>query len=213
MLKRLSLVGFLLALPLAAPPGASAETQIPGPDAGVRARLVDGTIASMRFSPSLFRELAGKRVVIACTQMSDPDESGITGVGVGSEAFRMPKRRRVVRRFVGRGYDYCTLRAGRRHVVTFATSERGAVAVDEQFRTFLMLTVLESAKARRVLPVVPLASPSDTPPAGSVGYYSDGGEHAAVVMLSDAGRRLFVEVNADDVLYTNLARYLSGGIF
>lgn len=213
MLKRLSLVGFLLALPLAAPPTASAETQIPPPEAGVRARLVDGTIASMRFSPSLFRELAGKRVVIACTEMSTSDGPGITSEGIGSEAFRMPKRRRVVRRFVGRGYDYCTLRAKRRHIVTFATSERGAIVVDEQYRTYLMLTVLSSEAARSALPVVPLASPSDTPPAGSIGYYSDGGEHAAVVMLSDAGRRLFVEVNADDVLYTNVARYLSGGIF
>ena len=57
-----------------------------------------------------------------------------------------------------------------------------------------------------------LTSPSDTPPPGSVGYYSDGAQHAAAVVLSAAGRRLFVEVDADDVLRTNVARYLGEGI-
>ena len=57
-----------------------------------------------------------------------------------------------------------------------------------------------------------LASPADTPPPGTVGYYSDGAEHAAAVTLSAAGRRLFIEVDADDVLRTNVARYLYAGI-
>jgi hypothetical protein len=58
-----------------------------------------------------------------------------------------------------------------------------------------------------------MASPSETPPAGSVGYYSDGGEHAAAVVVSEAGRRLFVELDAGDVLHTNVAKYLYVGIF
>jgi hypothetical protein len=62
------------------------------------------------------------------------------------------------------------------------------------------------------LPIVALASPADTPPPGSVGYYSDGARHAAAVVLSAAGRRLFVEVDADDVLRTNVAMYLGGRI-
>jgi hypothetical protein len=40
--------------------------------------------------------------------------------------------------------------------------------------------------------------------------YSDGGEHAAAVALSAAGRRLFIELNADRVLHTNVAEYLFG---
>jgi hypothetical protein len=210
MLKRLSLVGTLLVVSLAIPQAAQAVTQIP-PDSGFNGRLVDGKIVSMRFSPSLFRQVAGRRVVIACTQMGETGP-GIHGEGVGSEAFRMPKRRRVVRRFVGPGYDYCTLRLGRRHIGTFAVSERGAVAVDEQYQAIALVTVLDSAALRRALPVVPLASPSDTPPAGSIGYYSDGGQHVAAVVLSDAGRRLFIELDADDVIRTNVARYLYGGI-
>ena len=117
-----------------------------------------------------------------------------------------------MRRYVGKGYDYCTLRLGRKNLVTFATSDRGRVLVDEQYRTLLMMIVLTTEGAFSALPVLALASPSDTPPTGSVGYYSDGAEHAAAVVLSAEGRRLFVEVDADDVLRTNVARYLGEGI-
>jgi hypothetical protein len=58
--------------------------------------------------------------------------------------------------------------------------------------------------------VVALAAPSDTPPAGVVGYYSDGAQHAAAVGLSTQGRRLFLEVNGD-VLHTNIVEHLFGG--
>jgi hypothetical protein len=191
------------------PAAAPAVTQI-SPDGGVRGRLVDGAIVSLRFSPAAFREVAARRVVIACTQLGP--EGLISWEAVGSEGFRMPKRRRVVRRYVGRSYDYCTLRLGRKNLVTFATSDRGRVLMDEQYRTLLLETVLTTGGAFSALPVVALASPSDTPPPESVGYYSDGAQHAAAVMLSAAGRRLFVEVDADDVLRTNVARYLGEGI-
>jgi hypothetical protein len=221
MLKHLSLGGLFLAVSLAVPAAAPAVTQIP-PDGGVRGRLVDGTIVSLRFSPAAFREVAGRRVVIACTQLG-PETLGISGVGIGSEGFRMPERRRVVRRFVGKGYDYCTLRLGRKRLVTFATSDRGAVLVDEQYQTLSLVAVLTTAPddsghryrtpaefaAAVPFPIAPLASPADTPPPGSVGYYSDGALHAAAVVVSAAGRRLFVEADADDVLRTNVAKYLS----
>ena len=172
---------------------------------------MDGAIVSLRFSPAAFRQVAGRRVVIACTQVG-PDRPGLTWEAVGSEAFRMPKRRRVVRRYVGRNYDYCTLRLGRQRLVTFATSDRGEVLVDEQYRAILLEVALTGQSARSAPGVVPLASPADTPPPGSVGYYTDGAEHAAAVTLSAAGRRLFIEVETDDVLHTNVARYLSAGI-
>ena len=223
MLKRATAVGALLLTSLATPAAASAVTQIP-PDGGVSGRLVDGAIVSLRFSPAAFREVAGRRVVIACTQLG-PERPGLSWEAVGSEAFRMPNRRRVVRRYVGKGYDYCTLRLGRKSLVTFAVSDRGRVLVDEQSQTLSLLGVLIAAPddsgryrtpaefaAAVPLPIAPLASPADTPPPGSVGYYSDGAQHAAAVVLSAAGRRLFVEVDADDVLRTNVARYLDGRI-
>jgi hypothetical protein len=57
-------------------------------------------------------------------------------------------------------------------------------------------------------PVVALAAPEQTPPAGTLGYYSDGAEHAAAVTLSASGRRLFIELKPDDVLHTNVASYV-----
>jgi hypothetical protein len=56
-------------------------------------------------------------------------------------------------------------------------------------------------------PLAALDSPSATPPAGALGYYSDGAEHIAVVIVSASGRRLFYELDADDVLRTNVAGY------
>jgi hypothetical protein len=61
---------------------------------------------------------------------------------------------------VGPGYDYCTLRVRRKHIVTFATSERGEVVVVEQYLTFVMITVLSSEAVRSALPVTQLASPA-----------------------------------------------------
>ena len=60
------------------------------------------------------------------------------------------------------------------------------------------------------LSVVSLGTPSDTPPAGSIGYYSDGAQHVAAVVLSASGRRLFVEADVDHVIRTNVLEYLYG---
>jgi hypothetical protein len=56
-------------------------------------------------------------------------------------------------------------------------------------------------------PVVALDSPSDTPEGGAVGYYSDGDQHVAAVIVSKSGRRLFIE-HEGDVLHTNVAGHL-----
>jgi hypothetical protein len=218
---------------LALPSSAVAQVQIP-PDAGLRARLVDGTIVAMRFAPRLHRQIAGRRITLSCSALAERAGPGIYVVETGEESFRLPKTRRLVRRFIGRGYDYCTLYLkGRRHVVTFALNDRGAARVDEQQRAIMLSTVLtlagaddgnfmtpdeflQSKRARAFAsqqPIVAVSSPSDTPPAGSLGYYSDGGEHAAAVVVSSAGRRLFVEVNADSELHTNVAQYLYEGIW
>ena len=58
------------------------------------------------------------------------------------------------------------------------------------------------------LPVVALASAGETPPAGAVGYWSDGARRVAVAVLSASGRRLFIEFSEDDVLRTNVAGYI-----
>jgi hypothetical protein len=60
------------------------------------------------------------------------------------------------------------------------------------------------------LSVVALPTPSDTPPAGSIGYYSDGGHHVAAVVLSALGRRLFLEFDLGQTIRTNVVEYIYG---
>ena len=60
------------------------------------------------------------------------------------------------------------------------------------------------------LTVVTLAGPDESPPPGSVGYYSDGGERVAVVLISARGRRLFIEYEPDGVVRSNVLGYLYG---
>ena len=129
---------------------------------------------------------------------------------------------------------------GRRHyperlIVAIPLTQRGAVRLDERARAHALVTVLQIAAVlprqkgsdRYATPaelvaylpalgrplelsVVELASPSDTPPAGSLGYYSDGAQHVAAVVLSASGRRLFFEADVDDVIRSNVIGYVYG---
>jgi hypothetical protein len=126
-------------------------------------------------------------------------------------------------------------RFGRELIVAIPLTQQGAVRLDEDARAHGLLALLSIAQidARRrdldgfptssdlvaLLPelrrplrlsVVVLASPADTPPAGSIGYYSDGAHHAAAVVLSASGRRLFLEYDADDVIRSNVVGYIYG---
>ena len=123
---------------------------------------------------------------------------------------------------------------GRELIVAIPLTQRGAVRLDERAHAAALLGLLTVAalpqedgldryassadlvsrvselKHPLELPLVALSSPSDTPPAGSIGYYSDGAQHAAAIVLSASGRRLFLEVDADEVIRTNVAKYLFG---
>lgn len=123
----------------------------------------------------------------------------------------------------------------RRLVVAIPLSQRGAVRLDEQARAFALLRLLtlaavdgsrreldgypSSAELVALVPalrrpfnlsVVALSSPAETPPAGSIGYFGDGTRHVAAVVLSATGRRLFLEYDVDEVIRTNVLRYLYG---
>lgn len=123
-------------------------------------------------------------------------------------------------------------RVPRRLIASLPLTQQGTVFLDNQYHAFLLvglLTVSELAAEEKgregyLTPdelmelanpepgapaLVVLVSPSDTPPADAVGYYSDGAKHAAVVTVSAAGKRLFFEVNGDAV-HTNVLRYLGG---
>jgi hypothetical protein len=133
-------------------------------------------------------------------------------------------------RAVGRGRE--RTRHRRKLIVSVPLTQRGAVFLDEEATARTIATVLElggimaqdrnrtgyvspaellEALRPRRRQVVALAAPPDTPPPGAVGYYSDGAQHAAAVALSTQGRRLFHEVTGD-VLHTNIARHIFGGL-
>lgn len=125
-------------------------------------------------------------------------------------------------------------------VVSIPLTQAGAVVLDEREKTDMLTGILSLASivssrvttggyptaptlnrwldegARtdpelRRLRVVALADADATPPAGRIGWWSDGGQRAAAVTLSASGRRLFIEVGPDDELRSNVARALLGG--
>jgi hypothetical protein len=121
-------------------------------------------------------------------------------------------------------------------IVSIPFTQEGAVFLDEQLNAiglFGILTISQlsaedagrkgyltyaelielaaEARPRARSLFVELASPSDTPPPEKVGYYSDGAQHAAAVVLSASGRRLFLEHNGD-ALHTNVAKYIFGDV-
>jgi hypothetical protein len=127
------------------------------------------------------------------------------------------------------------VRLPRRVLVSIPLTQAGAVRLDEESKTVSIVKVLllaqfaadqlnlstyptpgqllayiqkPSPKAARHFTL--LAGPDATPPAGNVGYWSDGGQSLAVVVLSRTGRRLFLEFGPDRVLSTNVAEYLLG---
>ena len=137
-------------------------------------------------------------------------------------------------RRVGRGGE--RQRRGRVLIVSIPFTQEGAVFLEEQddaiglvglmtlsefaaedmgragYLTYaeLLELVTDAQPGARSL-LVELAAPSDTPPPEKVGYYSDGARHAAAVVVSGTGKRLFLEVNGD-VLHTNISRHLFGGV-
>jgi hypothetical protein len=139
---------------------------------------------------------------------------------------------RTIRRDGGRE------RRGREVIVSIPLTQKGAVLLDEEkgARDLLNLSIFASLAAEElhldsapttaqfldfiarhnggVVPktLVGLATPADTPPAGSIGYYGDGAERTAFVTLSTSGRRLFIETEPDDVLRTNLAQFIFGSL-
>jgi hypothetical protein len=126
-------------------------------------------------------------------------------------------------------------RLRRELIVTIPLTQQGAVRLDEHDRARELFGIIALASAnaglhgldgyptpeafvdhlRALKPalglsVVALPSPSDTPPAGSIGYYSDGAQHVATVVLSATGRRLFLEFDVDQVIRTNVLGYIYG---
>lgn len=218
---------------LAAPP---ADAQLPvGRADGVRIVRPQGRIVVV-FSDraaKLYRQVAGRRVSVLCTEIRS------SGYHTGGETLRAPKRGGRLRTGdLTRGLDYCRVRlagGSRRAIVSIPLTQRGAVLLDEERVTqeLLALGLLAGVASERLRlegpptaaqllrflerrnlsqrsRIVGLTGPADTPPAGKLGYYSDGDERTAWVGLSASGRRLFIESEPDGVLRTNVATHIYG---
>ena len=237
-MKRRTVVALLLATALAGLTAPAAGAKLPVGEAdGVRIIRVKGAIVVV-FTPraaKLYRRVAGKPVSVLCTEVTEG------GYNSGGATQRAPKRRRPIRTGdLTVGLDYCrvSLRGGRRVIVSIPLTQKGAVLLDEEkhARDLINLSIFATIAAEQLhLDGVPttaqfldfaaglkggvisktlvgLASPADTPPAGTLGYYGDGAERTAVVTLSASGRRLFIESEPDDVLRTNLAKFIFGSL-
>ena len=188
----------------------------------------------------LYKHIAGKKVLVTCTKILEgggstfdnalraPLKRGKLITGDRSRGYDYCRVWLAPRKVTIHGKPR---RFSRELIVSVPLTQQGAVFLDEEAKTFAMLgvaVVVEIVEEQQKLAghptydqlvgkypklarrVVGLAAPGDTPPAGKIGYYSDGVEHLALVTLSASGRRLFIEEAADEVLSTNVADYLFG---
>lgn len=256
ILRRGAPVALLLALAAAAlssPVAGAAEPLPVGSAEGVRAAQGRGGLV-LRFTPAaagLYRQIAGKRVEVACTSEGPSTGLGFTVGSEDSTTLRAPRRRAPLRVGIAmRGVDYCRLwrapRPGRRGsspeetardlIVSIPLTRDGAARLDEQSkaRDVISMMVLAEALAERGggknralrfltppallaalrelgdpgAPVVVLDGPDATPPAGCVGYWSDGDRQVEISAVTALGRRLYVYLGPDEALRTNIVRYL-----
>jgi hypothetical protein len=224
MLRILALV---LAVSCVAPSSAQAvigEEIVPYRDAddGVTVTVAGG-VATVRLDRSasasaVWRRLAGRRVTVSC---------GVAGSGLVTGE-RVRARHRLIRLADVRA-DVCTvstrgrrasgcvvdeLARGRCVRLVVAMTDAGREHVDEAIASWDLLTVaggvtedggaadfapLQEALGERL---VQLPTADSTPPAGAIGYWTDGAEDVAIVVLTAAGERRFMSF-IDGVTATN----------
>jgi hypothetical protein len=217
--------GALLAASLLVPGTSEAQAPggaTPGVKVHIGARKVSFSFAAS--AGKAYRGIAGRDVTVRCTRLGA--SSGLARVDQAESSITRAARKRSPVRVTlpSRRYDYCELQRtdGRRGPLAVAVTARGATVLDERagagrlLQTIVLATsVAPSADtwpaAAQVVgvsedTVVALAAATDSPPAGKVGYFGDGG-HMAVVTLSSAGRRLFIDLNGD-VTATNVLEYI-----
>jgi hypothetical protein len=193
----------------------------PGSGDGVKAVASHGKIVFV-FTKKPWKRVAGREVTLECVQtpLGTPGE----GVKAGAaEDFKAPKSGlRLKSGFKTGRYDLCSISEARRGTVALIPlTQKGAVFEDEALFAGDLLGIAgladslstgghfppaDQVVAKGGGSVVALAAPTDTPPAGKYGIYSDGNQHIAAVVLSSAGRRLFFEVAGDTVSTNVLAQ-------
>lgn len=224
-MKRLSTITALFVLALAGTAFASSEPEIDGTPS-VRAVHSHGkTVITFkgRFGRRLYKRIAGHDIKLPCQKIQSTFRVMI-GTDV-TDRFDAPKHGHKLR--VKTAGDWCELVVvGRSDVATpivaVALTRAGRAFLAERFQGVIVDALIRSAKVNAEnggYPaadsfvsgsdgrIVALASPSDTPPPGRYGFYSDGAQHIEAVGVTPAGQRLFEEVNGD-TLSSNVAAYV-----
>lgn len=222
MRTRLLLPALAILTGLAAAAPASAQQLplgFPADDRAVTATASAGAVtfrfsASSAAARSAYRRIAGKKVYVYCMAVrrksanaapivtrQDTSYGARAGKRLGS--VRVPLRR-------ASGYDVCTLLRwdDEKQVAVASVSTTGAVHLEESVLAARMVLAgaTEDGSVRDATAVVVegdgrvvgLASADATPPAGKIGYWTDGAKWA-VVAVTSGGRRLFWECEGDTV--------------
>jgi len=207
-------------LAAAAPAAAQVEVR------GVRAENAAAggvTITFTSRAAKLYRRIAGLRTFVRC-QTAVPDAALLAPLDRVDELFaqrRLPLKRRAlrVRHAPGTTYDVCEVSALRGQTavrsLTLPLTDAGVAYLAAKRVGNRLVAALEvvsglgpdgryPAAADVLVPgLVVLAAPSDSPPAGKVGLYSDGARHITVAALTPGGQRLFIDADGG-VLTSNV---------
>jgi hypothetical protein len=231
------LTGVAVAVTLLLGPSTSAaQTELPVGEAhGVKVKREAHRGIVVVLSPKLHKRFAGKTVIVSCTTLLKD------GSSIGSQTMDVRKRsRRLVTGDVTPNIDYCRVwrprirHASKRILVSVPLTQKGAVFIDEETKTWSMLSVLlladfagmkqhidgaptydqllaylpKRVRAAFSKRIVPLAAPTDAPPPHKLGYYGDGGQNLALAIVSASGRLLFIRYGPDETLSTNVSGYM-----
>lgn len=215
----------VLAAPASAVP--AFQPAIPGTAQGVVVST-SGRTVTVRFtgaSAAVGRRLAGHRAEVACGVHAAP------GLMFATRPDTQSGDSAVVRAARGDGTltatlsvtgDFCQVSDGTAIVARAGLTPAGVAWADElNAATALFDAATLGRPGTRYTPaatliargrgrIVALPGPDATPPPGQVGYWTDGGRHAAFVALSPAGRRLVFEDLDGRVRRTNLVEAYSG---
>lgn len=162
----------------------------------------DGTLRTNGFMANPSYKIPKRRGTVRMWTQGDYCTIATKQGKQGGRCFPSEDRKRCVRVIVAvtdRGRAFLDQRA--RTIELGVTSVAVSLAGDPSFK-LPGATLLERVQAQLGPDVVELATPDDTPPAGKVGYWTDGKSgFAAVVLLADGTRR-FVRIQ-DGVYSTN----------
>jgi hypothetical protein len=232
--KRLTGIAVALAL-LALPSAGLAQTELPVGEAhGVKVVREHKAIVIV-LTAKMQKRYAGKRLVVSCWAMlRNGSGGGSEPVRVPAHSRKLYTGEATPKIDYCRVWAPRHRHHAKRLLVSVPLTQKGAVFLDEESNAISMLGVLgiaelvdqdrksdgyptydeliqglpKRARAPIARRVVALAAPTDVPPAGKVGYYSDGDQNVAVATVSALGRRLFIAYGPDDVFSTNVLRYI-----